>query len=346
MVRPTIARATPADAAGIVRALQRSEGATYFGSWMYDPQAVAEAIASERIISWIARYGPGDVIAHGALRFLARTLDSPTSPGDVAPSGAIEYGMAFTDPAHRGHGLAREIGAAALGWAGEHGIPELWMWTTTVAPQAQQALVTAGAQEMCLLLAMIPAGVNRGFDTTADEPAACMLFRLRLAAPPEHGTWFIPAAHQSLVSALLDGSPIEFRLPGPLEPAPSANLEVGAEYVPELKFAVLSPGEPAYGTSAELVRRTVAAAQQGANVTYLDLDPTSAPAMALAGVMAASGFAFAGIHPNYPTGRLRYRLQAPTSILQPREHISVVSERGAALLEHVWADLPAFREVP
>lgn len=344
MVRPTIARATPADAAAIVRALQRSVGATYFGSWMYDPRAVAEAIAGERIISWIARYGPDEVIAHGALRFLAKTLNAPAPSVDVASPGAVEYGMAFTDPAHRGHGLAREIGTAALGWAGERRIPELWMWTTTVAPQAQQALSNAGAQEMCLLLAMIPAGVNRGFDTTADEPAACMLFRLLLAAPPEHGTWFIPAAHQSLVSALLDGSPVEIRLPRPLEPAPSATPAIDVEYAPELRFAVLSPGVPAHGAPSELVRLTVAAAQRGANVTYLDLDPTSALDMALADVMAACGFAFAGIHPHYPTGRLRYRLQAPTSILQPRGHISVVSERGAALLEHVWADLPALRD--
>ncbi|MCB0916400.1 MAG: GNAT family N-acetyltransferase [Actinobacteria bacterium] len=342
MAPVTVRRSTPADAAAIVRALRRAEGTTYTGQWMYQSEQVARAIAEERIVSWVVPGQSGDVLAHGALRFLAAG-HGPGTPG------AVEYGMVFTDPEHRGEGLAGRVGAEALHWAKSHRIAEVWMWATTQQPFAQAAAARAGGTEMCLLLAMVPPGANRGFDATIAEPTAALLFVLRLEPAIETGTWYLPASTRRMVATLMAGSPV---LVTPLAAAteaadhhrgPDRARQAGslsADYVSELAFQVLEVVEPSPTCVAEAVRLTFAAAARGCHVTYLDLDPTSAAAMGLAEQFEEVGFAFAGIHPKYPEGRLRYRMQAVTSRLQPRESIAVATERGRTLVDQVWATLP------
>lgn len=361
-----VRQASPEDANGIVEALRRTEGLTYFNGWMYDPESVAQAIESGRIISWIAvapddprgRGGTSTVVAHGALEF----ADVPRSQRDSsARRTLVEYGMVFTDPRLRGGGLAQRVGAAAMEWAMRHGVDEIWMWATTRRPFAQRAIRKSGAQEMCLLLAMVPPGVNRGHaDDFANAPAAAMLFVLRLGAPVESGRWFIPKQHLAALTALMSDSPVQLHTIGDAPPpaqhrqdytggtqsrssspsrTPSRGFDV--EYVESLRFAVIELHRSQSNSVANIMRAVFAAAASGAQVTYLDIDPDRSDLMAMVTSFEEHGFTFAGIHPDYPTGRLRFRLQVLTCRLQPRQEISVVSERGITLLNHVWEGLPS-----
>lgn len=370
----TIRRAQPDDAEAIVHGLRRAEGLTYFHAWMYDVAAVRHAIELGRITSWIA-LAPEDpagatdataslasVVAHGALEFVDRQA---SSVGPDLQQTIVEYGMVFTDPRYRGRGLAGQVGAEAMEWAIRHGVDEIWLWATTRRTYAQRAARKAGAQEMCLLLAMVPSGVNEGHHDDDSAASAAMLFRLRLTSPVETGRWFIPSHHLTAVAEIMADSPVELRAVEHASTPPHSQRahlqadQAGAvyasaarsdahqphgfavEYVESLRFAVVDVRRADPSPVAAIIRAVFALAARGADVTYLDLDPTHPDLMALVTDFERHGFTFAGIHPDYPTGRLRFRLQVLTCLLQPQDDISVVSERGASLLAQVWAGLPS-----
>lgn len=344
----TVRRAEPGDAAAIVAALRRAEGASHFARWMYEPDLVAQALHSGHIRSWVAVEPGGEVRAHAALVI----GDSTSGPGPAAPSAPVlEYGLAFTDPDFRGRGLAIQLGAHALTWARRHHVGEVYSWTTTLRPFAQQGLRDAGAVEICLLLAMMPSGVNRGFRHDIDQAAAAMLFVLPVgrAGPPR--TWHVPAEVQPTTALLAE--PLGITVAVSSEPTAQvpATTTVGSpvhpagaglswSYFEPLRFGVIDLAAGHEATLPQVIRRTLALAQAGADVTYLDLPPESPAAVRLLPALARHGFTYAGIHPNYQTGHLRLRLQAVTCELQPKATITTASERGRHLLDRVWAGLP------
>lgn len=336
-----VRRATATDAAGVVAALRRAEGGSHFDPRFYDVVALAQAWRARSLRSWIAVDGEGTIRGHGALSFGAAAQRS--TGGDV-----VEYGHAFTDPEFRHRGAAAAVGAAALTWAAEHDVAEIYAWALTVRPYAQLALRAAGAEEICLLLAMSPAGVNRGFDRDIAAPVAAMLYVLRLQVDTGPRTWHLPEPHRAVVAELMSGTSVAAK---PLATTRTAETRVSptlerpvegltTEYVARLRFGVIDVAAPYPEVQADIAAAHEAFVAAGANVTYLDLDPTDPRAMALVEPLSCQGFAFAGIHPNYITGQLRFRLQRLACAVQPRDTIATISARGAALLDHVWATLP------
>lgn len=356
----TVRRAHPGDAAAIVTALHRSEGASHFAHWMYQPDLVARALHSGHIRSWVAVEPGGEVRAHAAL-ITGNSTSGSDPAADAGPdtdgragAGAgpvLEYGLAFTDPDFRGRGLALQLGAHALAWAQQHHVGDVYSWTTTLRPFAQQGLRDAGAVEICLLLAMMPPGINRGFRHDIDQAAAAMLFVLPAGRSGNPRTWHVPAEVQRTTALLAEPLGITVtassaptgRVAGPApnrSSAGSAEAGIAWSFFEPLRFGVIDLAAAPEATVAQVIRRTLALAQAGADVTYLDLSPESPEAMRMLPTLARHGFTYAGIHPDYGTGELRLRLQAVTCQLQPKATITTASERGRLLLDQVWAGLP------
>jgi GNAT superfamily N-acetyltransferase len=338
----TVRPAEPADAPAIVAALHRAEGLSHFDTWMYDPSLVAQALHAGTIRSWVAADGDGVVRAHAAL-----ILGDASRPLQRIGTGqpVLEFGLAFTDPAFRGQGLALLIGGRALAWAQQHHVGEVYSWTTTLRPFAQSALREAGAVEICLLLAMMPAGVNRGYRHDIAEAAAAMLFVLRLGPPRRCQTWHVPEAYRPITARLTAGLGITVSGLPDATPAPDVGPEAADQdspwqYFAPLRFGVIDVAEVQPLTVARIVGRTLALAQAGANVTYVDLPPERPEVMHLMPALAHHGFTFAGVHPHYATGELRLRLQAVTCPLQPRDTITTASDLGRDLLATTWRGLP------
>lgn len=339
-----VTRATPSDAEAVVAALRRAEGATHFDPRFYDATSLANAWQTKRLRSWIAVEPDGTVRGHAALAFgeAQRQLSHDRS------GAVVEYGHAFTDPEFRHQGLAASIGGCALDWAARNEVAEVYSWALTLRPYAQLGLLAAGAQEICLLLAMSPSGVNRGYRGDISAPIAAMLVVLRLRVDTAPSTWFIPETHRAIVQDLMGGTSVHVApLPAdpavPVDPAlPGAGLtrSLTTEYVDRLSFGVIDVPAAYHGVMDDIAAADGRFAESGANVTYLDFDPTQADCMAMVDPLLARGFAFAGIHPNYVTGQLRFRLQRLHCALQPRASITTVSARGTALLDHVWDTLP------
>lgn len=344
----TVRPAVPADAADVVAALRRAEGVSHFDTWMYDASLVAQSWQDGTIRSWVAVDEHGVVRAHAAL-----ILDEVGRPRQQikASQPVLEYGLAFTDPVFRGQGLAVAIGQRALAWAQQHHVGEVYSWTTTLRPFAQRALREAGAMEICLLLAMMPPGVNRGYRHDIAEAAAAMLFVLRLGPLGRSQTWYLPDEYRPLTARLTAGLGITITsLTGQEPPAPRASTVLSAtagpadddlswHYFEPLRFGVI---DVAAGRSpvAAIVRRTFALAQAGADVTYVDLPPDEPCIVHLMPALAHHGFTFAGVHPHYRTGALRLRMQAVTCRLQPRDSITTASGLGRDLLDLTWRGLP------
>ena len=121
---------------------------------------------------------------------------------------------------------------------------------------------------------------------------------------------------------------------------PSDRTSVQTSYVKPLGFAVVEFTAAEPGCVAEALAEARRCSDDGANVSYFDIDPTRPELAALIRPLEAAGCTFAGVHPHYQSGRLRLRLQLVSGDLQPRRSIITASARGTALLDHLRRELP------
>lgn len=85
--------------------------------------------------------------------------------------GAAEIVGMWVSPAARGSGAADLLVQAALGWAADHGLPQVHLWVAEGNPRAERLYARHGFQRTGALQPMRPGSEEKQFEMSRPAPA-------------------------------------------------------------------------------------------------------------------------------------------------------------------------------
>jgi serine/threonine-protein kinase RsbW len=317
----------PSDAVPFVRNVYRSYGYTYEGDWAYRAEEVVELLRSGVLHAWVAVTDGGWVAGQLAMR-----RDPPTTR-------IAEGGAAMIDPPFRHHGLAVQIGMAALSWIGEQQLEGVMGHATTRHPFSQQGFLGLGGHETALLLGYIPTSVTyRAVDHTGERRGAVMaMYRRLLGAPaqPLH----LPHGDRAMLERIIAQAELDGPIAGPAAArAPEGPTHLHLDVLADHAVAIVDVVQAGADVAQRVAAQVEHLLQEEAAV-YVDLPLTAPTTPATAQALYDRGLSFAGVFPrDEPSGGMRLRLQrlAP-SIEVIADDIHVASDFGRELRDYAVA---------
>jgi serine/threonine-protein kinase RsbW len=313
-----------ADSIPFVRNVYRSFGYTYSGDWAYRAEDVDQLLESGVLTAWVAEAEDGAIVGHAAI--------TREPPGAKLGEG----GAAVVDPAFRHHGIAVELGMAALQWTQQEELFGLYALATTRHPHSQKAVLDLGGRELGLLLDYIPRSTAyRDFDEGADRRSPVMVMYLGLGPSPVQDV-HAPPQHREILSRIYDACNLNGRfvdVTGPSETSGRTRLSVSIQTDRDLaNLDVTRVGADfTDGVSRQLDRL-----ERGGIVNvYVDVPLSLPEAPAACDELERLGLSFAGVFPNADDAGWRLRLQYLRRQAIGRDDIEVASEFGRELRDYV-----------
>lgn len=317
---------TPDDAVAFTRDVYRSYGYTYASDWAYNPEEIAERIASGNLYGWVCE-SDGEVVGHFGIH-----RSSPQSR-------IAEAGLVMIDSRFRGRHLGTDLGVEMAKWAWEAEMLGIYGEATTAHPFSQRPVITAGGHELCLMLGYIPAGVlYEGVEPTGRRIAAIITFN-RLRDLPDLPV-YAPDRHAEMIGRIfelnqLGGAPAPS---GGAKPAGKSRFSVYTR--PDHDFASVDVHKAGDDLAAEVAKRLRRFRRAGIEVVQADLPLSHATTPSACTALEELGFSFAGVAPVDDEAGFRLRLQHLPDVEVVRDDITVVSEFAEELVDYVISERP------
>jgi anti-sigma regulatory factor (Ser/Thr protein kinase) len=190
-------KATADDAIEVIGLFYDCYRYSYFNELVYSPEAFAAMIVKGEIDSFVMQLPGGKLVAHLAL------VHSPDRPN------AIEFGMAATDPAYRGHGLLDRM----IKVCGEHALRSGkkvgFCGAVTAHVASQKAFIRMGINECGLMLGAVPAENFSGLKAS-EQGRGTILFMAGLSGERPAPALVLPPAHEDFIVGLYERCRIAF----------------------------------------------------------------------------------------------------------------------------------------
>lgn len=190
-------KATVEDALEIIRLFYDCYRYSYFNEQVYSGETLARMIDKGEIDSFVAELPNGQIVAHTALIHY-----------DDRPN-ALEYGMAATDPAFRGHGFLENLMGLATQDAMSSGKKVRFGGAVTAHVASQKAAFHLGVNECGLMLGAVPNETFAGLNTR-QSGRGTILFLAGLLRDRETPTLVLPPKHDAFVTGLYENCRIPF----------------------------------------------------------------------------------------------------------------------------------------
>jgi serine/threonine-protein kinase RsbW len=190
-------KATADDAANITRLFYNCYRYSYFNEQVYSPETLSEMMVRGDIDSIVAELPDGRLIGHMAL---IQYADRPH---------AIEFGMAATDPAYRGHGILAKMQKVANAAFARSGKRVRFGGAVTAHAVSQMASIHNGNNEVGLMLGAVPAEDFSSLETKT-QGRVTIVFMAALLGSRTVPQLVLPADHEAFIARLYEQSGISF----------------------------------------------------------------------------------------------------------------------------------------
>jgi hypothetical protein len=178
------------DASALTDLFHRCYGDTYGTRMFYDPPALTDAIRNGRLRSVVA-VEDAQIVGHTGI-----TVVHPQSL-------VCETGNTVVDPAMRGRGLLKELGAGLSGRVRREGFAGYLHYPTTAHEIMQHSSVRGGGVETGLMLAYVPDTTDyKGVQTRTGRIAATVAYQPFGPAP--HRAVHVPDRYRDLIAGFYE----------------------------------------------------------------------------------------------------------------------------------------------
>lgn len=317
------------DVVGVARLFYRCYGYTVaYAPVVYEPERLAELVASGRHLATVAVSPEGRIIGH-----LASEVHDPD-----ATTGKI--GLLAVDPLYRRHHLSMRIGFAHVTRLLEKGFVGQYTEAVTVHLGSQKAALRGGGHEVGMFLAAQSNDLDfKGFDSDERIRKAVVLFYGSFGNTPQR-TVYVPPTYGDVVRRIYtDG-----RLPrtvhsefsrSPQIPDRPARFRLRLGHETGVAWVYVEE----YGSDfVESLQTQVQQLRLNRFELILVVLPMSDPATSYFGSgLQEIGLSFSGIYPEYADGDVLVLQNLNNVELRPEE-INVASELGEFLRGFVLSD--------
>jgi GNAT superfamily N-acetyltransferase len=272
-----------ADAASLTELFTRCYGNTYGSPVFYDTPALKALIANGRLKS---------VVAADGSRLVGHTGITIRHPGALV----CETGNTVVDPAARGQGLLKKLGAALRERVLREGFIGYVHYPTTAHDIMQRASVTSGGVETGVMLSYIAATTQyEAVEQRAGRLAATVAYQPFAAAPSREVT--LPARYTTLIEEIyraceLTRPPLQSASSG--QQAEIADLASADHAERGLLSLYLKQAGKDLGEQVDTLIR-----QHQPKVTHIDLPLDTVHVDEMVGQLVGLGFFFCAVLPEF-----------------------------------------------
>lgn len=320
---------TPGDVVAVARLFYRTYGySASYASIVYEPDRLAEYVASGRHFATVAVTPSGRIVGH-----LASSIEERN-----ATTGPI--GLLAVDPAYRRLHIAARVGWAHITRLLEHGFVGQYTEAVTVHTGSQATALKSGAHEVGLMLGGQTSELDfRGFDDTPRHRRAALIFYGHIGNQTER-TVHAPQTYRDVIERIYAEAGLARTVHSkyerqPDDAKPDTRLRVTLSHETGVaRIRVESYGADFLAALQENLRQ-LRLNRYDLIMVYL---PMSDPATSHYGAgLHELGLSFCGVYPEYRDGDVLV-LQSLNNVEVFPEEINVASELGEFMRDFVVAD--------
>ncbi|MEE8574518.1 MAG: GNAT family N-acetyltransferase [Thermodesulfobacteriota bacterium] len=321
----------PEEAIDVSRCIYMAYKYTYLNEDLYFPERIEAMNEDGQMISAVAVTGAGtkdgdeEVIAHFALK-----------PRPDAK--AAEIGVAVVVPKYRKRGIMKALLRFLIKIARRRGFSALYGNAFTMHILSQKTNLDFDFTETAIQLGRVPAGALQGMKEKGITGVGHIITYFKYLAEPEKYNVFLPGEHSEILKEIYSNLGIEriFKESnieeGAVLPAESVMLLSLQQYH---KVAILEIKRLGMDLEKRVKGKLMELQNQGYNVLFVDLGLKDPYVTLAVKKLAAMGFFFSGLFPDYSEGDV-LRLQYYSTEVDYSE-IETVSPFAGKLVDYVKA---------